>query len=192
MTDAPPGFTAYGSRRLRKAGAAGKLVRVALEQGALVLGGGDVPAAAWPLATIARIRVGYEESRSGKHFQTMVWRQGAERPVVLSLVREGTWGYDYTMTIRALAAELAATRGLGRVERGIGGFGALLGPVLIIPPFLAASAIALFALTNEPWWGRLIVPAVPTALVALLTWDFLARKQPKPVAGLEELEMQLP
>lgn len=122
-------FTAYGNRHMRRAGAAGRSVEVAVEHGRVVLTGRDGVPVVWPIAAIARIRVGYDESKSARYYQTMLWQIGETRPIVIAPDRANLGAY--AATIRTLASEIAGARGLAHVERGIGGIGALILPLLI-------------------------------------------------------------
>jgi hypothetical protein len=190
---APAGFTALGRPDLRRAGLAGDRVAVLLGRGNLTLTGETGVPVVWPLAGIARIRVGYAEGNASKHFQTLIWRIGEPRPIRLCPDRAELPSYPaYTATIRKLAADLTALHGPGRVERGEGAVAALfpLLPIALIA--LAACAIALFVIANEPWWGRLILGTVASAILGLVGWDYLANKRPMPVKDLAELDRQLP
>ena len=60
--------------------------------------------------------------------------------------------------MRGFAAAMAADGRLARMEGGTSVAGSLLFPGLVGALFLAASCVALFVLTNQPWWGRLLVP----------------------------------
>jgi hypothetical protein len=56
--------------------------------------------------------------------------------------------------------------------------------------FVAASIIALFVITEEPWWGRLLVPLIPGVVTALAV--MLARRSwPRPVASVAEYRARL-
>ena len=76
------------------------------------------------------------------------------------------------------------------MEGGTSVAGSLLFPGLVGALFLAACCVALFVLTNQPWWGRLLVPLLPGVMTAL---GIVAarRSWPRPVASLEEYGFRL-
>lgn len=78
------------------------------------------------------------------------------------------------------------------VETGASKFDALFGPALMGIPTLGAPILAIFVLTEEPWWGRMLVPLIPTIIFALLTWMGVARCWPKVLKSGRQLEKQLP
>jgi hypothetical protein len=98
----------------------------------------------------------------------------------------------YATAVRGLVAAIAAGGRLERVEGGGSKVEALLAPVLFAPLAAGAIALALFALPNAPWWGRLAVPAVPVALFTVFRWLGLTRHWPRPLGGLADLAAQLP
>jgi hypothetical protein len=141
-------------------------------------------------AEIVRARFGYDDSKRGRHFQIRLWRQGDEKSIDIYPTREH-WG-GYARTVRLLAARVAATGGLERVERGTSKVNAWLGPLLMAIPTSAGIWIAVFVIVDEPWWGRLLVPVGPLIILTLLIWHGFARAFPRPVKDLEELKKQLP
>lgn len=52
--------------------------------------------------------------------------------------------------------------------------------------------LSLFALSEEPWWGRMLPPIFPGLLFAMVWRDYIRTKRPQAVADLAELERQLP
>lgn len=183
-------FTAIGTRRLRGAGVAGRRVRVALAGDALALsgeGGGEVRLAA---GSIARLRAGYEETKFGRIFQTMIWPRGAARPLVLHPADGDTRAYGDT--IRAFAAAVARAGGIGRVERGISTASALFVVGLTSVPALAYSAIALALAQAADWPYWLGGAAFFWAFAGVFIWHYRARQRPLPVRDLAELDRQLP
>ena len=81
---------------------------------------------------------------------------------------------------------------MGAIERGLTRGIALTLPLAMLAQTLAAGAISLFVLVEEPWWGRLIVPAIPGLLLAVCVWLATARQWPRSVASLAELDRFLP
>jgi peptidoglycan/LPS O-acetylase OafA/YrhL len=99
---------------------------------------------------------------------------------------------SYGATVREFAGGMAAAGRGDRLERGLSKGMALLAPIALTPVALGAAAVSLFALENEPWWGRLIVPAIPIAILALTLWLGLTRIWPRPVRTLADLHGQVP
>lgn len=81
---------------------------------------------------------------------------------------------------------------MDRIETGASKFDALFGPILMAIPTLGAIVISLFVLTEEPWWGRMIVPLIPILILAALMWIGFKRYWPKPVRNIGDLKKQLP
>jgi hypothetical protein len=189
-SDAGPAFHAIATRALKREGFAGDHIWVGCREGRLDLIGEKDGQIRLTPKDILRIRIGYEETKYSKIFQTVIWREGAGKP--LDLTPLGDHRAHYAATVRAFAAQMAAAGLQDRVERGVSKFSAVLGPVLIGILVLATLGISIFVLTEEPWWGRLIVPAVPTVLLGVLVWNMLARQMPRPIRDLAELDKQLP
>jgi hypothetical protein len=182
-------FRAHGSRRLRRSRVHGSPVRVALDDGWLAFAGEDPTTLRLPVTAIERMRTGFVDARGGPFYQTILWPAG-DRPIKLAPLREDR--LLYAAVVRALAAEVAAHRGPGAVERGESRLGALFGPVMIGLVLAAALAVSLFALADEPSLLRWVPVAVPAPLFALLVWRYRAVHRPRPVADLGELDRQLP
>jgi len=74
-----------------------------------------------PFDAVDRVRFGYETLRDGgRLYDTRLWTHRARRPLLLRhAVRDTTDGYE--AVARGLAAAVAARRGIGAVEGGIGG-----------------------------------------------------------------------
>lgn len=190
MTQPAAAFRAYGNRRLRRGGARGSPVRVALDGAWLDLAGEDgAPPLRLPLATIERVRSGYTEGKGGPFYQTILWPAG-EPPITLAPLRQD-W-FLYAAFVKALAAQVAATHGPRAVERGDTQFGALLGPVLTGLLLIAALAVCAWALADYPPHLRWLPALVPALLFALLFWRYRTVHRPHPVTDLAELERQLP
>lgn len=182
-------FQTGNDNSLRKAGLAGQHVRVALRDGALELRGEDGGALRIVPADVARMRIGYFDARR-RIYLTRIWPASSETPLNLTPYPH-TWS-AYTQIMRGFAAAMRDDGRLGRIEGGSSKFDALFAPVLLGFLLLAAIGIAVFALGNEPWWGRLLVPAIPLLLFALLLRIGLTRYWPLSLRDLNELECQLP
>ena len=190
MSTTDPGFYAVRTRALKREGVTGKRAAVTLRAGRLGIVGEDGGAIWVDPADIAAMRVGYAESKNGKYFHTHIVR--SSRPQPLSLYPAVSKDPHYAATIRALAAAVVQTGGIGRIERGTSAFGAWLAPVLTGLLFLAGLAIGIFVLANHVWWQR-FMPALPGAIAfAVLLWNTMARLAPRPIKELGELDRQLP
>lgn len=185
----PATFRAHGNRRLRRAGARGSPVRVSLDGAWLEVAGEPGALLRLPVAAIERMRSGYTEGKGGPFYSTILW-PAAEKPLTLAPLRED-WAH-YAAFVRALAAQVAASRGLRAVERGDTQFGALLGPVLTGLLLAASLAVCVFALADETTLLRWAPAAVPALLFALLFWRYRAVHRPRPLADLADLDRQLP
>lgn len=183
-------FTVAGTRRLRRLGLAGRRLGAVAGPHALELRGDDGAPLVIPHAEIERLRVGKGESETGAYFETRLWRRGEPAPLILRAPRD-QW-YPYAAAIRSLATHIAASHGVGAIERGLTRGIALTLPLAMLALTLAAGAISLFVLVEEPWWGRLIVPAIPALLLAVCVWLATARQWPRSVASLAELDRFLP
>ena len=190
MSAAEPGFYAVRTRALKREGVTGKRAAVTLSAGRLGIVGEEGGAISIDLADIASMRVGYDESKNGKHFRTRIVRTSRPQPLELHpLERRDP---NYTATIRALTAAVVQADGIGRIERGSSTFSAWLGPVLMGLMFLAGLAIGIFVLADDVWWQR-FMPALPGAILfAVLLWNAKARLAPRPIKELGELDRQVP
>jgi hypothetical protein len=185
-----PGFYAVRTRALKREGVTGKRAAVVLRAGRLGIVGEDGGAIWIDPADIASMRVGYDETRNGKLFQTTIVRMS--RPQPLALHPLARYDPNYAATIRALAAAVVQAGGIGRIERGTSAFSAWLGPVLMGLVFLAGLAIGIFVLAKDVWWQR-FMPALPGAILfGVLFWNTRARLTPRPIKELGELDRQLP
>jgi hypothetical protein len=142
-----------------------------------------------PVAAIERMRAGYTEGKGGPFYMTILWPAG-EKPIKLSPLRED-WPH-YAAFTRALAGQVAASRGPRAVERGDTRFGALLGPVLMGLVLVASLAVCVHALADEETPLRWLPAVIPALVFALLCWRYHAVHRPRAVAELGELERQLP
>jgi len=185
-----PGFYAVRTRALKREGVTGKRANVTLRAGRLGIVGEESGAISIDPADIASLRVGYDESKYGKYFHARIVR--TSRPAPLALHPLDRLDPNYAATIRAVAAAVAETGGIGRIERGTSVFGAWLGPALMGLVFLAALAVGIFALAHHVWWQRFVPALVPAILFGVLLWNTKARLEPRPIKELGELDRQLP
>lgn len=187
MSTAP--FLVANTRALRRLGLQGQHVTVALEEGALALSGDASGELRIPLADIERVRIGYTEAKR-RFYEARVWIADTGKDVRLEPY-PNHW-HAYSPAMRALTAQLAAQGRLARVEGGYSKFDALFVPIMMGMLTLAMIGVSIFALKNEPWWGRLIPPAIPGCLFALFLKTGLTRAWPRPLTDVAELEGQLP
>ena len=189
---APPlaPFMAANTRALRGLGLKGQHVTATLQEGALLLGGDEGGELRIPLADIERIRIGYTEEAKRRVYEARIWIADTGKDLRLATYNN-SW-HAYSPMMRALTAQLAAQGRLARVEGGYSKFDALFVPAMMAMLTLAMIGVSIFALKNEPWWGRLIPPVIPLALFALFLKTGLTRSWPRPLTDPAELEGQLP
>jgi hypothetical protein len=182
-------FQCYMTRDLRKQGLSGSEVWVRLSDEVVDLSGTEGGQLRIRLDDVTRIRVGYLDAK-GRTYETRIWRSGVDKPLRLTST-SGTWS-AYGDAIRALAAGLMARQRLDRIERGYSKFDAVFGPSMMGVLLVGAIGVSVFALGNEPWWGRLLVPLLPLLLFGILLWLGVARYWPRPIGDLNDLDVQLP
>ena len=190
-SDVPIEFLAFGSRRFRKAGVPGKFVRVIFDGNMLALVGDNEVIRRFHAEDIERIRVGYEESKYGKYFQTMMWLKGTEEPLILK-PGEGNSDWKYGEAIRAMGAWLAASGGLVKVERGVSKFSALLQMILLCIPAVFYNSVAIMLANEYDWYYWLGAGSLFWLLAGVFIWQYFARRKPRPVSDLKDLEWQTP
>lgn len=139
---------------------------------------------------IHRLRIGFIEAKGGGFYRTRLWSTLTEKPLDLRPTRVTFRGY--TLVMSALAEVMIAADRREQVETGSSKFDALFAPVLIGIVTLGALVLALFVLTDEPWWGRMIIPLVPSVVFAILTRNAVKRHWPRALMDIEQLSKQLP
>ena len=182
-------FQCHVTRRMRAMGLQGSNAWVRVSENLIDISGVDGGQVRIRLDDVTRIRVGYVDGRS-RTYETRIWSWGAEKPLGLTPTTQ-TWG-AYGDAIRAVANGLVTRQRGNHIERGSSKFDAVFGTVLMGMLVLAAMGVAVFALGNEPWWGRLLVPLLPSAMFGLLLWLAVTRSWPRPIRELSELDVQLP
>jgi len=187
---APPAFDVLGSPRLRALGLAGGSVAVRFDGSVLTLAGDSGGTLALPLARIDRIRMGYEDSRYGNFYFASLRCDGEPTPLVLRVLDHHPVGYGAAM--RALAAALAATKGVSAVERGLP-LRRALEPLLWMTGVLAIGiSAAVSAAREDGWGGAALVLVIPLALFLYFLGRFVTWQMPRPIRALAELDDQLP
>jgi hypothetical protein len=173
---------------LRAAGLAGALVWGTFVDDALELRGDTGGALRIAPADLERARFGFAEGK-GRRYRAEIWRVSTAEPVTLE-PSPGTWP-AYTRAMLAFAKGCLAAQRIDRIERGSTKLDALL-PALLTAPLAVGTLLGAFVLTDDPWWGRTLVPALPTALLAVLLWTGLTRHWPRAIAEPDDLRIQLP
>lgn len=182
-------FQCHVTRDMRKRGIVGAEAWVRVGDEALEVTGADAGQFRIRVDDIARIRIGYVDTKT-RTYETRLWTFDAPRPLQLAPTR-GSWA-SYRDGIRQVTGALVAKQRRDRVETGYSKFDAMFGPVLTGLLAIASLGISIFVLENEPWWGRMIVPAVPLLVFGILLWVGVKRSWPRPIQELSELEVQLP
>lgn len=183
MTAPPPAFTLISDRRLRRHGLQGD-VTVRFTGDGLDLTGAEGGRLVIPLHRVARLRSARESIKNGPLWQTRLWLEGEAEPLLFSIIGRQNLG-GYVPAMQGLGRALAAAGRAGRLESGQTPVGAFILPVLIGALFLVACGISLFVITNEPWWGRMIVPILPGVLF-VLTIMLGRRLWPRRVKNVEQ------
>jgi hypothetical protein len=140
-------------------------------------------------AQVMRLRSGRDDAiKYGPSYETRLWLSDGRRIAftVLGMANAG----PYLATMRQFGETMAAAGQLGRMEGGTSVVGSVIFPALMGALFVAASIIALFVITEEPWWGRLLVPLVPGSLTVLAI-TLARRSWPRPVVSIEEYRARL-
>ena len=184
-----PAFQTGNDSALRAGGLAGRHVLGRLHGGALELSGNDGGLLRIGPADVERMRVGYVEGRA-RIYVARIWRAGSAQPLTLAPYPH-TWP-AFAQAMRGFAGVMAGQGFIARIEGGYSRFDALFAPVLFGLLALGTLGISLFVLTGQPWWARLLVPALPVALFALFLKTGLTRSWPRPLRDLADLEGQLP
>lgn len=189
MSQTPPNFRTALGWGMGRRGVKGAYADAAAGPGGLTLRGEKGGELQIPLANIAKMRVGFTESKNGIDYETYLWLNGDPKPIFLAPLGHGEH-QAYRANIRVLASAMGKA---GRpVVTGTSIFNALLAPALFGVLFAAALFVAFFALQNLQWWQPIAVAGVPGALFAVFVWQTIYRFWPKPAAGIADLDNQLP
>jgi hypothetical protein len=183
-------FALTGTRELRSLGLQGRLAYARLDGDCLILVGEEAGESIIPIAAISQVRIGRDDVKYGPFYEMRLWHGGGPDSLALHVSKQQLGGY--ADAARAVASAVAKVRGLSQVERGLTAGGALVAPLLMFPVALAAWGAAAFVLGDAPWWGRLLVPLLPTLLFLFLLWRCRARQYPRAVQSLAELDRYLP
>ncbi len=191
MTGVGQSFRVVISWRPFREGFAGSYAEVAVARDGVTIKGQEKGYFHLPLSRIARMRLGFTESKSGTFYEVKIWIDGERRPLVLYPLRHESLE-PYAAAMRALAAALDEDGKLARVHSGVSKFEALLGPVLMGLVVAAALCVAGFAMHPPEWWHFVVIPGAPAVIFALLSWQAATRRWPRSVRTLADLDPQLP
>lgn len=189
VTDA--GFPAALSKRLkRQLGVAGRKSFVRLVPDGFEVVGEESGRRILPFARIARMRVGFEETKSGTILLLRLWLVG-ERGAATFGGNEDRRAYG--RFVRAAVPRLMQARPDLPIETGSGWFV----PIFALGAFgalsLAAAGFMLYlAVTGDDWRIGLGALAVALILLAVLGPWVWSRHRPRRVARAEEIERALP
>jgi hypothetical protein len=163
-------------------------VLVAVVDGSLVLTGSEGGSLTIAALDLERVRIGVIAARRVVYSATIWFANGAE---TIELVPYPNQLAAYRDVMRAFVASLVAQHKGDRIELGTSKLDALLAPVLF--GLLAAATLAVAViLRGEPWWGRMLIPALPVTLFVLFTRSTLIRQWPRPMGSVADVEGQLP
>ena len=182
-----PAFTIPSSKWLRSRHVQGEAT-VRLMADGLEVSGASGGLLRISTAQIRQVRSGWSAIKYGPLLQTRVWLHEEDEP--LKLEHRGLGFAPYAAVVQGLAAQLARVDGVSRLHRGssIASAVELLVPMTVL--FLAALAISVFVLENEPWWGRPI-PAL-VALTFVIVGAVLAfQRWPRPVRTIDEFNQRI-
>jgi hypothetical protein len=142
------------------------------------------------LARIAKMRVGYTESKEGLHYETYVWIEGDAKPIYLAPLDDGELT-AYRANIRVLASAMGKA---GRpVLTGTSLFNALIAPTLFGILFFAALTISIVIMDDGfVWWQPLAIAGVPGVLFGVFVWQTIYRFWPSRADEIADLDKQLP
>jgi hypothetical protein len=191
----PPSFRAIRHKSLAAAGLGGAGVDATLVGDTLTLRGASGEQLIVPLASITRLRIGYEQNKyAGNLYRMKIWTGAAPRPMTLATIHEGET--DYATIARAVAATVERTQGPGAVESGLGWVAALTFPLWMI----FALTFATFATSAEhsgPHEDSLLTVALTMAAVgvpilAVIMWFFFRPYRPRRLAAVADLDRFLP
>lgn len=191
----PPIIRAIRHKSLAAAGLGGVGVDATLVGDTLTLRGTGGGQLVMPLASITRLRVGYEQNKySGNLYRMKIWTSAVPGPLTLATIHESE--ADYAVIVRAIAAVVERTRGAGAVEGGIGWVAALAGPLWIV----AGQAFGTFAMYADQHGARrdsllsiaLMMAAIGTPILAIVMWFFFRPYRPRRLDGAAGLDRFLP
>lgn len=191
----PPAFAAIRHGSLAAAGLGRAGVRGTLAGDTLVLTGRNGERRDVPLASIERLRVGYEENRyAGYLYRMMVWTGAAPRPLTLATIKPDE--ADFAAIARAIAGVVERHHGAEAIEGGLNWREALVPPLALVILF----TLATFAANADPvargddsfLTVALFMAAFEVPILGVVLWFFTRPYRPRRVGGASGLERFLP
>ncbi len=191
----PPSFRAIGHRSLAAIGLGARGVDATLDGDTLILRGTSGGQLAVPLASISRLRIGYEQNKySGNLYRMKVWTSATPRPLTLAAIH--SCETDYATIARTIAATVERTHGPGAVEGGLDWVAALAFPLWVI----VGQAFGTFAVYADQHGEHrdslltiaLMMAAIGTPIVALVMVLFFRPYRPRRLKGAGALDRFLP
>jgi hypothetical protein len=195
MDTDPLRFAAIRHRSLAAAGLGTAGADASLVGDTLTLRGTNGEQLIVPLASITRLRAGYEENKyTADLYRMKLWTSAAPRPLTLATIHSTEAGY--AMIARAIAATVERTRGPGAIEGGLGWGTALLFPMWLVVGF----TVAVFAVYIDPEHRSddsfltiaLMEAAIGLPIILLIMILFFRPYRPRRLKNLAALDRFLP
>jgi hypothetical protein len=191
----PSSFRAIRHRSLAATGLGGAGVDAVLVGDTLTLRGTSGEQLVVPLASISRLRIGYEQNKySGNLYRMKVWTGAAPGPLTLATIH--SCEADYVTIARAIAATVERTHGPGAVEGGLGWVAALAFPLWIVLG-QAFGTFAVYADQHDAHRDSLLsialmMAAIGTPILAIVMWFFFRPYRPRRLHDLSDIARFLP
>jgi hypothetical protein len=189
VAGATAAFRACGHRSLSRLGLGRAWVDAYLGPASLILVDADDGRVDIPFDAVDRVRFGYDTERFGaRDYEMRVWANGARRPLFfLHIFRDASPGF--AGVARGLATAVAARRGIGAVEGGLGWTWAILcaGFVAWISGYCAWATIQSWR-EGEPMWIVLIFPPVALIMGGLIGYAVVRNYCPRRLGNLDQLD----
>jgi hypothetical protein len=188
-------FAAIRHRSLAAAGLGSAGADASLVGDTLTLSGTSGEQLVVPLASITRLRAGYEENKyTADLYRMMLWTSAAPRPLTLATIHSTEAGY--ATIARAIAATVERTHCPDAVEGGLGWGTALLFPMWLVVGF----TVAVFAVYIDPEHRNhdsfltvaLMEAAIGLPVILLVMILFFRPYRPRRLKTLAALDQFLP
>ena len=188
IAGATAAFRACGHGSLSRLGLDRAWVDAYLGPASLILADADGRRVDIPFEAVDRVRFGYDTGRySERYYEMRVWNRGARRPLFfLHVFRDTSPGF--AGVARGLAAAVAARRGIGAVEGGLGWTWAILcaGFVAWITGYCVWASVQSWR-EGEPLWIVLIFPPVALIMGGLIGYAVVRAYCPRRLGSLDQL-----
>lgn len=195
MATDPPSFRAIRQRSLVAAGLGARGIDATLIGDTLIVRGASGERLVVPIASITRLRAGYEQNKYlGNLYRIKIWTSATPRPLTLATIQDDEAGY--AVIARAIAATVERTHGPGAVEGGLGWVAALAAPLWIV----IGQAFGTFAMYADQHGAHrdslltvaLMMAAIGTPILAIVLWFFFRPYRPRRLKDLSALDRFLP